>query len=156
MLSRSLFTLLFILTFFAGCKSSNPFEPIEIPAPREVADSLFIATGSGLKYHDFTVGEGVEATTGLAVEFHFIMWLQTDSSVVSSSYFSGYPQVAVLGNRNVIPGIEEGLTGMHTGGDRQLVIPPSLAYGDQGSGGVPPDATLIVELVLFRVGVVNN
>ncbi len=156
-LSLPSFALLIIITLLTGCDSNNNFEPIEIPPPRQVADSLFIATGTGLKFHDFTVGSGAEADTTLAVEFHFIMWLRQDSSVVSSSYFRGLPQVTVLGNENLIQGMEEGLTGMRTGGDRQLIIPPSLGYGAEGYGEiVPPDATLIVEIALLRVGVVTG
>lgn len=161
-LSPSNFSLINLVAFvfilglsLAACDTSDPIEPFTIPDPRAVADSLYIATGTGLKFHDFTVGPGVQAGDGLAVEFQFIIWLQSDSSIVSSSFFGGFPQVAIIGNNQLLPGIEEGLSTMRTGGDRQLIVPPQLAYGSTGSSGVPPDATLIVELALLRVGIDN-
>lgn len=161
-LSPSNFSLLTLVAFvlvsgltLTACDTSDPIEPFAIPDPRAVPDSLYIATGTGLKFYDFTVGPGVQAGEGLAVEYQFITWLQSDSTVISSSFFGGFPRVAVLGSGQILPGIEEGLSTMRTGGDRQLIVPPELAYGSSGSTGVPPDATLIVELALLRVGVDN-
>jgi peptidylprolyl isomerase len=49
-----------------------------------------------------------------------------------------------------LPGWAEGVSTMKVGGTRRLVIPPQLAYGSQGAGGViPPDATLIFEVDLL-------
>jgi len=57
-----------------------------------------------------------------------------------------------IGKGRVIPGWEQGLLGMCVGEKRQLTIPPELAYGKAGAGGViPPDATLTFETELVAI-----
>src|SRR5476649_2640409 len=54
----------------------------------------------------------------------------------------------VLGAGTVISGIDQGLGAMNVGGTRQLIIPPALAYGDQGAGGgVIPSEAIVVAFV---------
>lgn len=154
-----LFTSVTLLTL-ASCDSSDDFlnpEPVEIPDPRFVNSSDYLVTDSGLKLFDFTVGPGTRADSNLIVQIHYILWLAQDSTLITSSYFSGSPAVTQLGSENFVKGMEEGIIGMQVGGDRQIIIPPFLAFGSAGNAllGVPPNATLIVEVALLNVGIVQ-
>lgn len=108
-------------------------------------------TDSGLMYEDLTVGDGAEAMTGSRVTVHYTGYLQ-DGTVFDSSLDRGDPFTFALGTGNVIPGWDEGVTGMKVGGQRRLVIPADLAYGESGAGGViPPNATLTFDVELLEV-----
>ena len=111
-----------------------------------------------LQKTDTVVGTGAEAVSGKIAVVHYTGWLydpsladkkgrKFDSSLDRRSPFS-FP----LGGGRVIRGWDEGVAGMRVGGRRTLVIPPEMAYGSRGAGGViPPDATLIFEVELVEV-----
>ncbi len=113
-------------------------------APQVVEDSAYTETGSGLKYADLTEGDGAEVEAGQQVAVHYTGWLE-DNTIFDSS-IGRQPFTLVVGQGQVIPGWDEGLQGMKVGGIRQLVIPPDLAYGESGSGSIPPNSVLIFEV----------
>ena len=95
-------------------------------------------TDSGLTYQDLVVGTGPVVKNGQTVTVGYVGTL-SDGTVFDRSGFFKF----VVGGGGVIKGWDEGVAGMNVGGRRKLVIPPQLAYGDRGAGGViPPNATL--------------
>lgn len=109
------------------------------------------AAGGEMKITDITIGTGEEANVGETVEVHYTGWL-LDGDKFDSSVDRGTPFSFTLGEKRVIPGWEQGIEGMKVGGKRELIIPPELAYGARGAGGViPPNATLRFEVELLGV-----
>ena len=105
-----------------------------------------ITTPSGLQYTDLKVGGGESARRGSKVTVHYTGWL-LDGTKFDSSVDRGVPFEFLLGRGVVIAGWDEGVANMNIGGKRELVIPPNLAYGDNGAGAViPPGATLKFEV----------
>lgn len=110
-----------------------------------------VTTESGLQIEDIKCGDGDEAVSGQLVSVHYVGTLE-DGTEFDSSRESGQPFEFPLGGGQVIQGWDEGVVGMKVGGLRKLTIPPELAYGQAGAGGViPPDATLTFEIELLEV-----
>ncbi len=106
---------------------------------------------SGLHYEDLAEGEGPVAGPGQQVSVHYTGWLE-DGTKFDSSVDRNQPFQFALGKGMVIRGWDEGVAGMKVGGKRKLTIPPHLAYGSRGAGGViPPNATLIFEVELLDI-----
>lgn len=106
-----------------------------------------------LEVTDLTVGNGAEAGPGDTVKVHYVGVAYSTGEEFDASYNRGAPLDFPLGAGRVIRGWDEGVAGMKVGGRRRLVIPPHLAYGDRGAGGViAPGETLIfvVDLVDVR------
>ncbi|MBE2221324.1 MAG: FKBP-type peptidyl-prolyl cis-trans isomerase [Anaerolineae bacterium] len=126
-------------------------ELLDLVKPRkatEVDENDFEVTDSGLKYYDLVEGDGAMPETGQTVVVHYTGWLE-DGTQFDSSLDRGQPFPFAIGTGAVIPGWDEGVATMKVGGVRQLVIPSDLAYGDSGSGAIPPGATLIFEVELL-------
>jgi|SRR5882757_414870 len=93
---------------------------------------------------DLREGEGAEAKPGATVSVHYVGVAFSTGEEFDASYERGEPLRFRLGAGQVISGWDQGVAGMKVGGRRRLEIPPHLAYGDRGAGGViKPGETLI-------------
>jgi FKBP-type peptidyl-prolyl cis-trans isomerase len=108
------------------------------------------AGGGSLVVEDLVVGTGATAASGDTVSVHYLGTF-TDGRKFDSSYDRGTPYTFRLGTGAVIPGFDQGVTGMKVGGKRRLTIPPSLAYGSAGSGSIPPNTTIVFEVELVSI-----
>jgi len=109
-------------------------------------------TESGMYFVITEEGEGDKPKSGNSITAHYSGRLFANDKKFDSSYDRGEPIQFEVGVGRVIPGWDEALIDMKRGEKRTLIIPPNLAYGEQGAGGViPPNAWLIfdVELVDF-------
>jgi len=138
----------------AACSNDAPStarRPVDAPA--SAATPI-----TELQKVDVVKGAGEGISSGQQAVVHYTGWLYDPSAPehkgkqFDSSRQSGRPFRFVIGSGGVIKGWDEGVQGMQPGGQRRLVIPPDLGYGDQGSGGViPPGATLVFDVELLAI-----
>lgn len=126
--------------------------------PSPTTSSKTDAIVTELKKIDVKQGTGAEAVSGKPVIVHYTGWLYDPSkpdnkgAKFDSSLDRKVPFGFFLGAGKVIKGWDDGVVGMKVGGQRTLVIPASMAYGERGAGGIiPPNATLIFDVELLEV-----
>jgi FKBP-type peptidyl-prolyl cis-trans isomerase len=108
-------------------------------------------TSPGLQVEILAEGVGHSPHSGDTVVVHYTGWL-TDGQKFDSSRERGKPFEFVIGRGRVIEGWDEAVARMRVGERARLTIPPEMAYGKRGAGGViPPNATLIFEVELLEV-----
>jgi FKBP-type peptidyl-prolyl cis-trans isomerase len=108
-----------------------------------------VTTRSGLQYNVIREGEGPRPARDDVVLVHYEGRL-IDGTVFDSSYQRGQPAAFPLDQ--VIPGWTEGVQLMPTGAKYHFVVPPDLAYGPRGAGGViPPGAVLEFDIELLAI-----
>ncbi len=97
-------------------------------------------------------GEGAEAKVGDEVTVQYVGVNYKTGKEFDASWDRGEPFTFTLGSNSVIPGWEQGVEGMKVGGRRELIIPPELAYGEEGSPPViPGNETLVFVVDLLEV-----
>ncbi len=105
-----------------------------------------------LEVKDLIVGTGAEAQPGDELTVQYIGKAYSSKEVFDSSWSRNQPFQFQLGG-NVITGWNQGIAGMQVGGRRELIIPPSLAYGDESPGnGIAANDTLVFIVDLLKVG----
>jgi hypothetical protein len=154
--SNASFTITFTPTT-AGFQSatvsintSDPNGPFTFAITGQGITMTAVGTG-GLLVDTTETGRGAGAANDQILDMEYAGYL-TDGTLFDSSANAGRtPFQFELGVGQVIPGWDQGLVGMKIGESRTLIIPASLAYGSQGQGSVPPNATLIFETTLLNI-----
>jgi len=108
----------------------------------DIAASTKVA---GMYLRDLTVGTGAEALSGRPVTMRYTGWLSTGAQF-DSNQTTGFK--FTLGAGQVIQGWDVGVRGMLVGGERQLIIPPSMGYGEEGTQGIPGNSILVFNVTM--------
>lgn len=133
-----------------GQTSTPSATVVSVATPEATSSGNIMTMDNGLKTEDEVVGTGAEAVSGKKITVNYAGTL-TDGTKFDSSYDRGTPFSFNLGAGEVIAGWDQGVAGMKVGGKRKLTIPPSLGYGAQAAGAIPPNSTLIFEVELLKV-----
>lgn len=120
--------------------------------------STFSPSGStattSLTIIDLTLGTGATANVGnrITVSYSGFLYDPNQSENKGRQFDSSAAFTFTLGAGQVIKGWDQGVIGMRVGGQRRLIIPPSLGYGNQAVGTIPPNSTLVFDIRLISVG----
>ncbi|KAG6541804.1 hypothetical protein Mapa_016819 [Marchantia paleacea] len=123
----------------------------------QIPASEFKTLPSGLKYYDIKVGSGATAVKGSRVAIHYVAkWkgITFKTSRQGLGVTGGSPYGFDVGASDygiVLKGLDLGVEGMRVGGQRMLILPPELAYGDKGVQEIPPNATIEFNVELLSI-----
>ncbi len=132
-----------VLLLAAGCGSSSPSAP-SVPTTPSV-NVPFSQT-------DLVVGTGAEATATSTITVRYTGWVYDSSKPENKgAQFDTNTAGVTFALPGLIQGWIRGVPGMRVGGRRRLVIPPSLGYGNQQVGSIPPNSTLVFDIELVAV-----
>jgi FKBP-type peptidyl-prolyl cis-trans isomerase len=153
LMRNSSLALLCSVLVLAACGRDAPVEA----TPATTSDAL--APVTELQKIDVVKGVGEGISSGQVAVVHYTGWLYEPTASdqkgkkFDSSRDRGEPFRFTIGAGGVIKGWEEGVQGMQVGGQRTLVIPASLGYGEEGAGGgvIPPNATLMFDIELLAI-----
>ncbi|HET9125289.1 MAG TPA: FKBP-type peptidyl-prolyl cis-trans isomerase [Solirubrobacteraceae bacterium] len=108
---------------------------------------------SKLVTKNLITGTGKTAEPGDTIVVNYVGAVYKTGKVFDASWKRGTTFTTKLtsGSGGVIEGWVKGIAGMKVGGRRQLIIPPSLAYGKQAQAGIPANSTLIFDVDLLKV-----
>lgn len=119
------------------------------PAGIPTVEGPTTTTDSGLIYIETQAGDGRTPEEGDIVTMNIVGMLD-DGTVFADTYTDGTPITATATDEDLFPGWKEGLLLMKEGGKARLIVPPELAFGSEGAGGViPADATVTMDVELI-------
>jgi FKBP-type peptidyl-prolyl cis-trans isomerase FkpA len=156
---RSLLVALCLtLTVAAGCGFFGRQPSPEEERQRQEDDRKCQTDKVRLEVAEVGSGAGGEARPGRRIAVHYTGWLfhpdkpGNHGRQFDSSRDRGEPIEFTLGQGEVIPGWDQGISGMKVGAKRTLVIPANLAYGRGGNPPlIPANATLVFDVELTAV-----
>ncbi len=155
-------SLAFIVVAFFSCKKSNNLEELrknELKKLDEFINTHYhdsLPKSSGLYYIEELEGHGDSLIRpGDRVQIFYATWT-IDSVLIdeSSGFTVGHryePLEYTVGTSSVVQGLEEATTYMREGGKAHLVLPSEVAYGQNGSNGVPGFTTLLMQVEVYKV-----
>jgi FKBP-type peptidyl-prolyl cis-trans isomerase len=119
---------------------------------KPLADFTPTAHIDQLQTIDTTPGTGDTVKPGDTVTVDYTGAVAATGIVFQSSKDSGQPIPLALKSGSVIEGFVQGVPGMKVGGTRRILIPSSLGYGAQGNSGIPPNADLVFDVTVHKIG----
>jgi FKBP-type peptidyl-prolyl cis-trans isomerase len=144
-------SLLVVIAITAACSGKSEAPPASTSAP--AANAV-----TSLQTVTLKPGTGAAVAGAQIAVVQYTGWLYEAGATdhkgkqFDSSRNAGQPFKFPVGTGSVIKGWDQGVAGMKVGESRRLVIPPDLAYGDSGAGGViPPGATLVFDVELVGI-----
>jgi peptidylprolyl isomerase len=126
----------------AGPESIKKKPTVEVPSG---------APPKQLGVEEMIEGTGPAAKAGDVVTVNYVGVNYENGKEFDTSWGRG-PFTFKLGAEEVIPGWDQGVPGIKVGGRRKLIIPPELAYGEEGfPPGIPPNETLVFVVDMVKV-----
>ncbi len=141
----------------AACQSDAQPTATAVPTaePTAAADGTTnitldgaVTTESGLQHQVITAGTGKLPAVGEIISMNYIISLP-DGTELANSYADGVPVTTVWGRDLLLPGWEEAAGLMNVGGKSKFVLPPALAFGEEGYGVVPANSQIVLEMELL-------
>jgi peptidylprolyl isomerase len=135
---------------------TTPTTPSVKPPPQLAKEPAVSVPSSPPPSHlvvkDLIKGTGKPAASGSTITVNYVGVVYKTGKQFDASWNRHTPFTTPLSNGSVIPGWVQGISGMKVGGRRELIIPPSLAYGAKGAGSaIPPNSTLVFVVDLLSV-----
>ena len=145
---------LLLAALLAACSGKS-----DAPGTSATSGTAAPAPGvTALQSQPLKAGTGATIAPGQIAVMQYTGWLYDAAAAdhkgkeFDSSRNAGRAFKFPLGTGTVIKGWDQGVAGMKVGESRRLIIPPDLAYGSAGAGGViPPGATLVFDVELVGI-----
>jgi peptidylprolyl isomerase len=129
------------------CTDTATEQPLTVPTaylPTEPVKDLQVT--------DLSTGSGQAAKDGDCLVVKYYGTLASNGTKFDEDFTDATGFAFTLGKGQVIPGWDKGMVGMKAGGERRLVIPAALAYGNQSpTAAIPANSDLVFVVKLLRI-----